>query len=559
MKVVFCNQLTEMLGVEILSACLKRAGHDADVVFEPNLFATGAIKDPRLVRLLSNDDVVVRDILAARPDLLGFPADINGYQWALGIAAAVKRERPDLPVIFGGIHPTMCPEVVIERPEVDYVAVGEAETSLVELCDVLDGRRRGDPARIRGIWSKGRDGHQRRNPMAPEHQDLDDLPFYDKALYVDKLPEFAVEYMTTISRGCPYNCTFCFYNAVHDLTGTRKVRVRSPGRVIAELEAARARWPQMEAVLLHDDIFPVRTSWLEEFAPLYRERIGLPYSCITYPPLVTREVARLMGDSGCRSVIMGVQSTNPRIRADVMGRDETNDEIAAAIRSLRDAGIFVTVDHILGTPGETEQDQDEALRFYGETDPNVVKPLPLTYLPRTAMTRLAIEQGLIGEQDEDDAAHGFMNSLMFKGSGYGERWRPWFLAYGLRPVVPRDSFERAVARGRHRQLAMLLPSRLDPLVFFAPRLVGAAVFGRDLRAKYLGRRARQMLLYSLSRKLGRSGADPPRAAAGAGGGTADPDLRPRGPASPASTSATSQVATAAPWTSGRAPGDLRRL
>ena len=59
MKVVFCNQLTEMLGVQILSACLKQAGHDAEVVFEPNLFATGAIKDPKLVSMLSNDGLVI--------------------------------------------------------------------------------------------------------------------------------------------------------------------------------------------------------------------------------------------------------------------------------------------------------------------------------------------------------------------------------------------------------------------------------------------------------------------------------------------------------------------
>ena len=501
MKVVFCNQLTEMLGVQILSACLKQAGHDAEVVFEPNLFATGAIKDPRLVKLLSNDGLVLEDILAEEPGMVGFPVDINGYHWALEIAGGLKARRPDLPIIFGGIHATMCPEVVIERPEVDFVAIGEAEFSLVELCDILDGKRSGDPRKVRGVWARDADGTQHRNPMRPEHPVLDDFPMYDKALYFDKLPGLAAEYMTTISRGCPYNCTFCFYNTVHEVMGSRKVRVRSPGNVIAELKQARENWPQMEAVLFHDDIFPVRTSWLEEFIPLYKAEVGLPWSCITYPLLVTPRVAELMADGGCRSVIMGVQSTNAKIRADVMERFETNDEIHTAIRSLRERGIFVTVDHILGTPGETEQDQDEALVFYAKAGPSIVKPLPLTYLPRTAMTRYAIGQGVISEQDEDDAAHGFMNSLMFKGSGYGTRWRPWFLAYGLRPLLPRDMFVKAVDSGLHRALDKLLPGKLDPLIFFGPRLLGGALFGYDMRAKYLGWRAAEMLQYSLTRKL----------------------------------------------------------
>ncbi len=501
MKVVFCNQLTEMLGVQILSACLKEAGHDAEVVFEPNLFATGAIKDPRLVELLSNDGLVIEDILAEEPDLVGFPVDINGYHWALEIAAGVKARRPDLPVIFGGIHATMCPEVVVERPEVDYVAIGEAEFSLVELCDILDGKRSGDPRKVRGIWAREPDGTQHRNPMRPEHPHLDDFPMYDKALYFDKLPGLAAEYMTTISRGCPYNCTFCFYNTVHELVGSRKVRVRSPQNVVDELVEAKRRWPQMEAVLFHDDIFPVRTSWLEEFIPLYKEQVGLPWSCITYPLLVTPRVAELMADGGCRSVIMGVQSTNPKIRADVMERFESNDEIHTAITSLRSHGIFVTVDHILGTPGETEEDQDEALIFYAKAGPSIVKPLPLTYLPRTAMTRYAIEQGVISEQDEDDAAHGFMNSLMFKGTGYGTKWRPWFLAYGLRPLLPREAFVSFVDKNLHRLADKVLPGKLDPLIFFAPRLMGGVLFGYDMRAKYLGWRAVEMLQYSLTRKL----------------------------------------------------------
>jgi len=503
MKVVFCNQLTEMLGVQLLSACLKEAGHETELVFEPNLFATGAIKDPQLIQLLSNDELVIEDVIAEEPDLVGFPIDINGYQWSLKIAHGIKARRPDIPIIFGGIHVTMCPEVVIKRPEVDYIAVNEAEHSLVELCDILDGRKEGDPRKVLGIWAREPDGTEHRNPQREEHMVLDDFPFYDKGLYYDKLPGLAAEYMTTISRGCPYNCSFCFYNAVHEIVGNRKVRLRSPHHVIAELKAAKERWPQMESVLFHDDIFPVRVKWLEEFAPLYKKEIGLPYSCITYPLLVTEYMADLLAESGCRSVIMGVQSTNEDIRRDVMERYEKNVDIMNAIKRLRSHGVFVTCDHILGTPGETIEDQDKSLLFYAEAGPNVVKPLPLTYLPRTGMTKYAIEQGVIDAQDEDDAAEGFINSLMFKGSGYDTHWRPWFLMYGLKPIIPKDLFVKLVERNFHKSLSRFLPRGLgiDPLVFFGPRLLNGALFGYDMRAKYLGWRFAEMFQYSMARKL----------------------------------------------------------
>jgi len=502
MKVVFCNQLTEMLGVQTLSACLKAAGHETALVFEPNLFATGAIKEPGLIELMSNDGLVVEDILGEEPDLVGFPIEINGYHWALKIASALRARRPDLPIIMGGIHATICPEVVIERPEVDYVAVGEAEISLVELCDILAGRKKGDPTKVEGIWARERDGTQHRNGSRPDYGNLDDFPFYDKSLYYEKLPGLASEYMTTISRGCPYNCSFCFYNAVHEIVGNRKVRLRSPSHVLEELKQAKAAYPQMEAVLFHDDIFPVRTSWLAEFAPRYKEEIGLPYSCITYPTLVTEQMADLLADSGCRTVIMGVQSTNENIRRNVMERFEKNDQILAAIRRLRERDVFVTCDHILGTPGETRADQDKSLLFYADAGPNIVKPLPLTYLPKTGMTRLAIEEGIISEEDEDDAAHGYLNSLMFKGHGYDTEWRAYFLMYGLKPLLSKRLFVRLVQGGHHHALARL-PSRygLDPLIFFVPRLMNGVMFGYDMRAKYLAWRFLEMMQYSMARKV----------------------------------------------------------
>ncbi len=502
MKVVFCNQLTEMLGVQTLSACLKQAGHETDLVFEPNLFATGAIKEPVLIDLLSNDELVIQELLDHQPDLVGFPIEINGYHWALKIAGGLRAARPDLPIIMGGIHATMCPEVVVERPEVDYVAVGEAEFSLVELCDILDGRKEGDPRKVKGIWARERDGTVHKNPTAEEYKQLDDFPFYDKSIYYEKLPGLASEYMTTISRGCPYNCTFCFYNAVHDIVGNRKVRLRSPQNVVAELKAAKETYPQMESVLFHDDIFPVRVHWLEEFAPLYKKEIGLPYSCITYPLLVTEYMAQLLAESGCRSVIMGVQSTSENIRANVMERYEKNVDIFNAIRRLRENDIFVTVDHILGTPGETHKEQDDSLLFYADADPNIVKPLPLTYLPKTAMTKLAIDEGIISEQDEDDAAHGFLNSLMFKGHGYNTEWRPYFIMYGLRPILPKNFFVWLVTRGHHRKLRGV-PDRfgLDPALFFLPRLLNGVTYGYDMRAKYLAWRFFEMMQYSFSRKM----------------------------------------------------------
>ena len=85
------------------------------------------------------------------------------------------------------------------------------------------------------------------------------------------------------------------------------------------------------------------------------------------------------------------------------------------------------------------------------------------------------------------------------------------VGYGVERIGVNDAagaFEdEAVELGVHRHLARLLPRRgaIDPLVFFGPRMINGALFGYDMRAKYLGWRVSEMLQYSMNRKLrGRS-------------------------------------------------------
>ena len=153
------------------------------------------------------------------------------YGWAVDIATRVKQQI-DVPVIFGGVHPSAVPEVCLEEPAVDYVCVGEGEEAMVRLCEDLAGglgagRR---PARpIPNLWWRGEDGGIVRGPASGFVQDLDSLPFWDKELWENDVP-IGTSYLTMTSRGCPYRCTFCFNNFFAKLAGPGPARgkYRSP-------------------------------------------------------------------------------------------------------------------------------------------------------------------------------------------------------------------------------------------------------------------------------------------------------------------------------------------
>ena len=484
MKIVVCNRLTEYLGVEIVSALLKQAGHTVELVFEPDLLTAAFVRalPGRLARYADSVERTAKRVIAARPDLVLFPSEINSFDWCSRVGARVKQEVASILMLHGGFHTTSSPDHCIAQPGVDMICIGEGDHAVPELVEALATGT--DHRSIPNIWVKDADGTVHRNDPRPLIQDLDSLPFPDKELYYGPMPGLAKEYMCVASRGCHWACSFCFYTTLYDLYGRDGyLRARSPQHVIDELVAAKERW-DIQTVVFHDDIFPTTLKWLKEFAPLYRDRVGLPFSCITHPQLVRQETADLLGMMGCRYVIMGSQTANPDSRQEgILNRTESSAEIAEAVKRLRAHGIFVLLDHIFGIPGETAEDQEEALRFYLDAGPDVVKPFFMSYFPGTDLTKRAEQAQSVAADELGRNVEGGWDHFMFEGALHEGDYGAYNLAYALWPMLGKAGRAAMIDRGLHRKLAPLgrLPGLGNVILF--PRLVTGLLNDRDIRPK----------------------------------------------------------------------------
>jgi anaerobic magnesium-protoporphyrin IX monomethyl ester cyclase len=495
MRIIVCNRLTEYLGIEIISALLKRAGHEVQLIFEPDVLTAGFVRGlPQgLAKHVDSAQRTARRVVAAAPDLVLFPSEINSFDWCARVGKAIKEQLPDVWLLHGGFHATSTPEDCISRDGVDMLCQGEGDHAVPELIEALAAGR--DHRKIPNIWVKDPDGTIHRNSPRPLIQDLDSLPYPDKDLYYDVLPGLQKEYMCVASRGCHWACSFCFYTTLYDLYGQEGfLRARSPGHVIGELKVAKEKY-DIEYVVFHDDIFPTSLKWLKEFAPLYKEEIGLPFSCITHPQLIREETADLLGEMGCKYVIMGSQTVNEGSRApEVINRTESSEEIAAAVRRLKKWGVFVLLDHIFGIPGETQKDQEDALRFYVDTGADVIKPFFLSYFPGTDLSRRANEAKTAVDEEE---SKGQWDHFMFEGELSGPDYRAYNLAYALFPVLGDRGRRLMVRAGLHRKLAPIggLPG-LGNIILF-PRLLTGLLTDRDIRPKLYLNYLRTILKYQL--------------------------------------------------------------
>jgi anaerobic magnesium-protoporphyrin IX monomethyl ester cyclase len=449
MRVVFVALGQEQLGISMLSAVLRRAGHETALAFTPALFHDRYYFDVPVLRdVFDRTARVIDEAVALKPDLLAFSVLTPTYKWCLSVARQVKA-RAGCPVIFGGVHPSAVPEVCLENDAVDFACVGEGEHAMVALCEELSREVRRPARPIPNLWWKDATGAVVRGPNAAFVQDLDALPHWDKELWEDAL-DVGAYYLTMSSRGCPYRCTFCFNNFFARLPGKgggKYVRQRSVEHQMDELRRNHARY-RLRYVEFTDDIFTVDKEWVREFTAAYRREIAVPFQCLVHPRFIDRDIARWLKEAGCQHVQMGVQSVDEEYKRRTLLRMEKDDHLRRGLRALRDEGLDAKLDHILGLPGEPRSAQEEARKLYVEFAPRRIQTFWLTYVPGIDLTRQALADGVLTQEEVDAIDRG--ESRVFRhphlekrdGTDDGDFYQRFDVLFRAMPFLPPAVRER---------------------------------------------------------------------------------------------------------------------
>ncbi|MCG2712353.1 MAG: B12-binding domain-containing radical SAM protein [Candidatus Omnitrophica bacterium] len=379
MKVAFVNNSNESLGVEYLSAYLKQHGHCAQVFVDPQLFNDENIRAEFLHRFFDYKKNLARDILAYSPDIIGFSVVSDFYPWACLLAEEIKRNC-NIPVIFGGIHPTTMPQEVINNSFVDMICIGEGEQALLEVVEKLQAG--GWPDEVANIWVKS-SGKIKRNGIRPLIKNLDSLPFPDKILFSEAGPHYDIGYFTMASRGCLYRCSYCHNSYLGKLYKEYDYyRYRSVENLISELEGGFSK-KKHRIIRFSDDIFPFEKQWLSEFSLKYPKRIGAPFICYIHPQTTDEETISLLKKSGCCEVQIGVQTLYERTQKAVLNRDIKQERWEDLISQIKKCGMAITAENIIGIPGQSENEVKDMVRFYTRNRVNRVHIFWLRYYPKT--------------------------------------------------------------------------------------------------------------------------------------------------------------------------------
>ena len=280
---------------------------------------------------------------------------------ALLVSRAVKERRPELPVVWGGWHPSLFPlDVLAEAECVDAVVCGQGEATFAELVAcMLDGR---DPARVSGIAVRS-DCEPRltaARPLVP----YETLPAADYSLlpverYFTGKGRRQLDYVTSV--GCLYRCRFCADPAVF-----KRRRSAIPlDRVVDELSDLADRY-RVEDVNFQDETFFSSRRWTVDLATKLVAR-GSRFSWAAtmradQGSRLTDDDFALLKRSGLRKLLIGVEAGSPSM-LQRLGKDISLEQIEIVAQACRRHDIAATYPFIFGIPGEEPADVEASLRL----------------------------------------------------------------------------------------------------------------------------------------------------------------------------------------------------
>lgn len=389
----------ENAGIRYVSAALQREGFDTSIVFLRDW-----VHNQLTMPTQEEIDLALDIIESKKPKLIGLGFMSSLYPIATEVTRQIKERFPDIPIVWGGIHPTSVPEECIK--EVDYVCVGEGELAAIDLCKALKNDK--DTTVIPNIWAN-KNGQIHKNDPRKLMQDLDWLPYPDvrddnkyyieKGTYKIEEPwKRTAEYRIYFSRGCPYNCSYCYVSIlrdVYDEKGRKFYRARSVDHILGELKMAKSLFPKLARVKIDDDTsFAFGDAWMEEFLERYPKEVGIPFECMLIPPMLRPTMIQKLMAAGLVRVQTGIESASPEESMEIHNRSPGNKSIMNFAEANKELGLNIVYDVIIDNPHATEKMKLETAEFLLELPtPYDIYFYSLNYFPGTALTKEGLEDG----------------------------------------------------------------------------------------------------------------------------------------------------------------------
>ena len=339
------------------------------------------------------------------PSIIGISALFTpAYQNMLDIAKCSRDIFPDAIIIIGGGVPTnMYNEIFREGTFFDALCYGEGEKPLLGFVKADDKLRYIEESPSWITQKKVENGQSFQHDFI---ENLDEIPFYDfDILEIDdyrlnptieaylviakEKQDFSIPVMT--SRGCPFRCCFCSSSTVHG----RKMRYHSINRVREDFKRLREQYGA-KTIIFQDDQLMANKKRVFEIIDILNEfqmTAFFPNSLALFA--LDRKMLEALKSIGVNQLVLAIESGSDRVLKEIMHKPLKLSIVKRVANDCRELGIYTDANLLIGLPGETKQDIEEARSFLKTININWYRINVATPLVGTEMLDICLKKNYI--------------------------------------------------------------------------------------------------------------------------------------------------------------------
>ena len=360
--------------------------------------------------------IIIDNLNEHKPDLVGLNCLFSGvFPDLLELAKIVKSHSPHVKIVIGGMHATtFAKEILTNCSDIDYIAIGEGEKTIIALAASIKAKNENLLSSIKSFAYKDKDGAIKINNETDYIEDLDSLPM--PAWDLINLNEFEINLdhfynprnlpikhraFIFSSRACPCTCNFCDIFLVMG----RKHRKKSPKVVVDEIEMLNKNYGINYFSFNDENLTLNRAHILAICNEILKRKLII--MCDTPNGLwinsLREEILAKMAEAGFVKATLAVEHGDDYIRNKIIGKALDRKKIFEVARLLKKYKFMSTGYFIMGFPEDTNETLQNSYDMIDELEldqPSVQQLIPLFGTP--VFKQVIKDKLLIGDWNLDD-------------------------------------------------------------------------------------------------------------------------------------------------------------
>ncbi len=280
-------------------------------------------------------------------EIFGFSCQITQFKYVTELMKTLKEKNSDSLFVIGGPFPTHSPEECLNAG-FDIVVKGEGEIPMLNIV-------KNYPYVTKGKYSSNE--FLNPNEIFPDWETINPLR------YRYQLEGKRCINILTKRGNCPYHCTFCAKQEIKD-----SLRFRSAENVLEEVRFLKEKFGFGSLAIYDDEVLLNKKQDKKIFEGL--AKLVMPYRCMTRANLATRDDLKLLKDTGCAEICVGVETADSYIHEKIIKKGTTVEENTCFVYNCKDLGLRVKTFLMIGLPSENKESIEKTRKWLRATQPD---------------------------------------------------------------------------------------------------------------------------------------------------------------------------------------------